>query len=372
MRAIPRILNLKTSTKYFFGLFLCFFMWPPVIAQNNLDSAQITQSNYISLISQNDWFQLYLRDDKYFTNGLHIELAQPYLNNKLSNTILWNPTKGESTSQFALSIGQDIHTPANINLTTVDSTDRPYAGLLYFNYSRVINQPQKALKFITKFYVGVIGEISGAGQLQNAIHNFNGSPIAQGWEHQIGNGLILDYELKFQKMLPISWTHLELNTNTVARIGTIHNYLGVGFTGKIGLFNFSFSKFNGISTPNQKQTINHLSDIRWVSKRKLKHPDLAIRKTTFNNRTFQLYAHFEINAAHVFYDGTAQGSLIAFKPSPYVLAQSTYNKSTVQFIYGATISYKRIHLTYTQTVLEDVYIGKGYYGWGEFKMIYSL
>ena len=333
-----------------------------------LNAAQI---KFTALHTQNDLYKFGPRSDKYFTNGLHIQYANKFANNIVAQKVLLNFLK-ESNSQYALSFGQDVYTPLNLYIVSVDSNDIPYSGTLYFTYARQSNNHQKGIKLESKLYLGIQGPASGAGEMQFWYHEITNYPLPKGWGNQIGNGLVLDYEVNYQRLLPFSWEYMEVSTHAKAHVGTLQNFVQAGVGMKIGLFNYSFTGFDGLPNASAKRGRYTTQDIRWSKKRKAKNPENAVRRNININRIWQVYGFSSIDAGVMFYDGTVQGSLVPFESSPFLFSYDDYDKNYGAFKYGFTINYKNFAFQATRIIKRDVFKGSGTYGWGEVKFILSF
>ena len=123
--------------------FLVTLKHTKLYAQDSL----LAQNRFFSISSENDIYQYYLQSDKNFTNGLQVEFSHDVFDIKAMNWLLIGFRK-PTVNQFSLSLSQDIHTPEDPTKVEVDSTDRPYAGLLYFTYSKC----KKTYKLLIKHY----------------------------------------------------------------------------------------------------------------------------------------------------------------------------------------------------------------------------
>ncbi len=159
------------------------------------DSTKYQQVQFIKLNQANDLYTYWFQTDKYYSDGINIELAFSFLNNRVSDKVLLG-FKNTPYKDFTLSFNQDMFTPENTSLSTVDSTDRPYAGQLFITYAKYSNQFWKGRKLISKTFVGIQGPASLASQTQNGVHASIGNNEVMGWDNQISNGLILDYEIQ--------------------------------------------------------------------------------------------------------------------------------------------------------------------------------
>lgn len=357
-------------------LWICIAFSHPdkIFAQEkaSLSVEDFHQTEYISIFSQNDLYQYILQADKYFTNGFHVEYASHIFDNKIGRAILIGNKK--YFNEYSLSIGQDMHTPADISNSEVDSTDRPYAGLLYVSHARMTSDPFLGRRITSRTFFGFIGPMASAGQLQRFVHeNLSNSEKPEGWENQIANGLILDYEVEMQQLLPFSSKYFETNIKALGHIGTMYNFVQLGIGMKIGWFNYSYFNFGGKYNKRYKSVdVFETDDVRWSKRIKEKKPQNAKKRHFSLNRNFQVFFFFNLNAGYMFYDGSIQGSLIPFEKSVYVYEKERIDHDYGNSSYGITISYKPIEIQYERVTKKDVFIGEGIFGWGQIRVIYSL
>ncbi len=352
-------------TKHFILLAVLLIGSVRVITQtlNDSDLLEMRQSRFASLSTLNDIYQ-FEPTDKYYTNGLHVQYADGWFNKNWTNALLLNPLS-QSKSSFLLNVGQDIYTPVNIFQSAIDSTDVPYSGALLATLIRQANNPAKGFRWESKFVIGIQGPASGAGAVQYWYHDISNNPEPNGWHNQIGNGLILDYEVAVERLLPIQNEFVEWNVNAAAHVGTYLNYATVGTLAKIGWFNYSYSDYNGRPNTFASKASYTTDDLRW----RKKSGKVSKKRKTRVNGTWQLYGIIGANAKALAYDGRVQGSLIPFQSSPYLWSSSDYEHFNVQLVLGATLSYKNVLLQFVHREQRDVYKGFGAFSWAEIKAV---
>jgi hypothetical protein len=139
--------------------------------------------------------------DRDYTNGTRFTLSTPYRRKGWTSARLpgWSDAffnhlpfvhDPESSRAVSLSLGQNIYTPADIHQSGVIADDRPYAGVTYLAagfHSRKDDQ-----RTSWELDAGMIGPLSLADKTQNLVHRAIGTPLAQGWSHQLHNELVLD------------------------------------------------------------------------------------------------------------------------------------------------------------------------------------
>ncbi len=80
--------------------------------------------------------------------------------------------------------------------------------------------------------------------MQSFIHRYVKSDRPLGWQYQIKNDLVLNYEMSFEKNLLQAKKYFSMNTITNLRIGTLSDRLDIGLTIMAGYFNYAFQKNN--------------------------------------------------------------------------------------------------------------------------------
>jgi len=95
----------------------------------------------------------------------------------------------------ALSLGQSIYTPKNIDTAQLLEDDRPYAGWSYLAAAL----QTKNFDFLNtlELNIGIVGPSSLAEQSQKITHKWLGDSEPQGWDNQINDelGLMIAWQL---------------------------------------------------------------------------------------------------------------------------------------------------------------------------------
>jgi len=303
--------------------------------------------SFIRLTSKNDLYQLYLRSDKHFTNGAHIQFTGPVFDNVVFRKLLLGDLL-KGNNNFVVSFGQDMYTPEDYTIEIVDSTDRPYAGLLYTSVYRIAGKPSEKLILRSGITIGITGPASGAEKTQNFIHRLTGDDLAAGWANQIGNGLILDYNILLRagiKKLP-SW--LDISGILALNAGSLMNYGTAGSRIQIGKFN----------NPYYNMGLYQKNDDNYT-------------KSFLKRYNVQYYFSLELIGGGMLYNGTASGSLIPFQKNPYVLPPEDIDPWFYGAMYGMTFSFQNFLLRY-QRIVSNRQFNSGWHGWGELNLLYSF
>ncbi|MCU0446910.1 MAG: lipid A deacylase LpxR family protein [Microscillaceae bacterium] len=233
------------------------FLLPVWVELGLAQISNYNSQNYVRLQWENDIFALRRNEltDRYFTNGIRIDIAGKYLQ-KLPLSKLLLRFKNPTDELYGLSIGQNMYTPIDLTKTEVDSLDRPYAGWLYISRSLISNDAMKGQRLTSELDIGVIGEASFARQTQIWFHkNVVPSTIPQGWGNQIRNDLGINYYVKFEKrFIPQVHQNLDIIQSVEGNVGFVSNFVGLGTLIRVGFLNDYFQ--NAMGLYDQSDVVN--------------------------------------------------------------------------------------------------------------------
>jgi len=236
--------------KYCFFTFSFLLLFTPSFSQvlSSPSFRNDIRDKSVSLISDND---TYYYTDYYYTNGLEFELILPVFN-KTPFLPFFPKVVNHQKNRSGLSVSQKFYTPKNIRDTVIQFNDRPFAATLELNHFMLSLNMETGLNFSGRIRLGIIGPAAGGEALQKKIHEWNNSPIPNGWDYQIANDIILNYD--FSVNYPFIYKpSYKFGIIGVGRLGTINDDLGCGL-------NFSFG--------NNRFTKELISDETIKSKRK--------------------------------------------------------------------------------------------------------
>ena len=161
-----------------------------------------------SFRSENDFWA---GNDSNYTNGIAASWTTPKIEDcggarpgfwcKLVNGFDWLPRIGQEgwDDYAAFELGQEMYTPDDITLPDPPPGDQPYAGVLYWDTS-VFARSSRALHAYT-WRLGVVGPASGAEGTQRFIHRLIGARIPQGWDTQLRNELLINFDYQFHRRM---------------------------------------------------------------------------------------------------------------------------------------------------------------------------
>lgn len=248
--------------------------------------------------------------DNYYTAGL----ALSYTSDNFKKTpaqLLFNSKNLENYIYSGFGFQQRIFTPYSIAEPNSIEGDRPYSAyLLATNFAVLIN-PTKNLKLSNEIGIGIMGQAAGGKEVQKLVHSLIGSITPIGWEAQLENAFLIEYQFRVEKGFFNDWVANHFVPFASTRVGTLTDLVQVGLITKWGNKN------------------NFLQDAR--------------TPIELNNKLIWEWL-FEANLQGVFYDATLEGGL--FNDGPNVLTKDEIISRQYQFRTGFNLYYKKFSFRY--------------------------
>jgi lipid A 3-O-deacylase len=146
------------------------------------------------------------------------------------------PSKKDSSKVIVdYHIGYKIFTPHDIDFSSTNTMDRPYAGWTFANMG-VTNFPKPNISNRYEVEVGAVGKMSGMEALQKWVHERLDFEVPQGWNSQISNEIVLNlYYSRYYEMNLAS--DADIVTLSSAQAGTGGNKLSQDVTLRLIQFN---------------------------------------------------------------------------------------------------------------------------------------
>ena len=219
--------------KKFSIVFIFFIVCKLTFAQTEKDN----QNSLIYISWAND---LFAQTDYYFSNGLDLGYIR-----KAQNSILFKDLNLVSFDHF--SVVQDFFTPTDIDIDTILPEDRPYAAYLYGAYQKHLFAKEQNVYLNLEALGGIIGPGALGRHLQTFTHEISPpSKPPQGWNNQVVNDLVLNFNLGFEKGLYQNKYFL-INAFSKARLGTLYTDLSVGARIRVGKSNDFFKSYKTLT-----------------------------------------------------------------------------------------------------------------------------
>lgn len=296
-------------------------------AQAQPDTGRFVQQGYFSFNYANDFFNA---TDRYFTQGIRIEVAhRVFQKSPLSYVLLKQGRSSQNT--YGLAIEQQCYTPASIRRDTVYTGERPYAAVMFLSSFNISVQPAKAQRLSTRLDLGAIGPCAVCEQEQKGLHKWLDNIQPLGWEFQVANDVVINYNVLFEKGLWLKRGFELLGTGGF-RAGTFNTDASLGLGLRTGWLNNYFNR-----------------------------PD-------FNraNAKFHGFLYLDGNVRAVAYNATLQGGL--FSESIYTLSPSAISRLVGTANGGIGLGYKKFNLRYGRTFITPEFKNGRDHGWGYFNV----
>ena len=300
------------------------------LTNNSTTFRNVQEKKYFRFHYDNDYFT---KTDEYYSQGITLEYVHPSVKNFLPAKLLWKPRK--SALQYGITFNLFGYTPTSILSDEILFGDRPFNATITLKTFLIAADSVNRQQVSTAFSLGIMGPAALGNEIQTNIHRWTKNPIPHGWQHQIQNDIIINYQLNYEKQLLAAGKHLLLNTTAEARIGTLNNKLSAGF-------NFMTGRFNKRFLPAAK-----------------------------NKRKTEYYFYGQSRMNLIGYDASMQGGLFNRK-NPYIISAGNISRFTFQADAGIIVNFKKLFLSYTQSFHTKEFRTGHYHRWGGISMGFAL
>lgn len=154
-----------------------------------------TLAGVFNFVIENDAF---FGTDCYYTNGILLDYVSDRntVSPSLKNFIYTLPNiDADDNIYTGIHLGQQIFTPRNLHATELQESERPYAGYLFGGISLTTSNYHEIQQW--RLSAGVVGPRSRAEEFQLSIHNRLGVNVPYGWEHQLHNENIVQFDYSY-------------------------------------------------------------------------------------------------------------------------------------------------------------------------------
>lgn len=272
--------------------------------------------------------------DRFYTNGIRFDFISPVFQHFPPN-LLMIPYWRSGMNYYGISLIQNMYTPSTTKIGGILYGDRPYAAYLILKSFKITNDSRDKFRQISEIDIGIIGPASLGDFVQKSFHNnvpTNSEPL--GWEYQIQNDLILNYNLSYEKGV-LYRKNLEINLTGTGALGTLYTNIGGGIMLRTGILNPYFENF-GIS----KKSIYEEKGLHRM----------------------QILFFLKSNMKFVGYDATLEGGFFN-RTSSYTIGQ----KSVMRFVYQGsaclTFSYGGVGINVEQFLLSPEFHNGWWHKW---------
>ena len=296
--------------------------------QADTSSLPAKTENYFSLHYDNDFFS---HTDRYYTQGILITLIHPLVSHSPISRLLIRLDK-QALNYYGLHLEQDVFTPISIRHEGIFYGERPYAAVFFASHSLTSISSMKHLLIRSSLDLGVVGPAAEGEQEQKAIHKAINNLQPLGWQYQISNNAVVNYNVKVEKGF---WNkkHVELMGSGTLRLGTLYTDVGAGLYARLGVFSPYFNNLGLENNPSKR------------------------------SNKFKIYAIARLNTRLVGYNATLQGGLINTS-SIYTLSSAEVSRFVLDCQGGLVVAYKRLSLEYSKVYITPEFKNGVDHSWG--------
>ena len=295
---------MKNKTLHYFLLLLTPFFLSAQKIDNMVSFRDIKDLNYFRFNYDNDYFG---STDENYTQGYSFELASPSFKKNPANYLFIKPKNAEF--KYGLAVEHIGYTPVNIKTTEIQFGDRPFASAIMLKSFAIAIDTVQNSRFTSSLNVGLIGPGAFGKEMQVGIHKATGNTIPGGWQNQIKNDVVINYEVSYEKQLLRYRNLFSLQSNSTLRLGTLFTNASLGFSTTFGIINAPFTSVK-------------------------------------NKNKFQLYLFGQPLVSAIGYDATMQGGLFNNK-SPYTISSNAVERFTAQINYGVVLQTRSLYFEYS-------------------------
>lgn len=260
------------------------------------------EDKFFNISVDNDYFNYRGKGtDRYYTSGtfLSYQYERPYKNRQH----LHAKALVESVRRFnVVSLSQMLNTPHDIRETGILPNDYPYAGVLFLSMGNLqLNEKSSKAHNIS---IGFMGPNALGDQTQTSVHRLIHYTLPQGWDNQINNEWLLQFNMKHRQLLFQEQDFLKVWGYDELNAGTIFNNVTAGINVQLGWVN------HGFATPLSQE-----------------------KKSSF-------FLFTNLQATAVLYNGMLQGGIRKqidpdyHRQSSYIIRASELNRVVVKLNFG--------------------------------------
>lgn len=222
----------------------------PAPMELSLDRAPAEPDIYgVTLFWENDgaWSKFLEPTDAWYTAGLGIAVqsqgafADRVVSRLPSVNGEFSPERDNTSYSLGLLLAMDIYTPEEIDDPEIREDDRPYAGWSYLGLMAQRANRSGTVPVFEHFELdlGILGETSGAEDVQKWAHEVFEGAFPEGWDHQVHDefGADFRYQRRWRiEVIPAArqGPAMQLIPDAGFTLGTVHTHAAAGATLRYG------------------------------------------------------------------------------------------------------------------------------------------
>ena len=192
---------------------------------NTASFRNVNGERYIRAHYENDFFTA---TDIYYTQGYNVELVLPGLKKNPLSKALFRLKNGNM--KYGLCFEHIGFTPTSIASDSILYNDRPFACYITLKSFAISTDTIKRMRLSSVLSTGVIGPIAFGNGMQSTIHRWIDDETPHGWQHQVRNDIVINYELSHEWEILNLRNLFSLATLGQIRAGTLNNRAQLGLS----------------------------------------------------------------------------------------------------------------------------------------------
>lgn len=294
---------------------------------NTASYRNMESTRYFRLHYAND---IFTGRDFYYTQGINLEFCSPTFIRNPVNFIL--PKMKNSSSTFGLALEHAVFTPSSIRNAEIMYNDHPYAAYMILKTFLISTDTLHFQRLSSTLSIGGIGPIASGDAMQKSIHKWLKNIEPLGWQHQIKDDIILNYELCYEQQLYNYKNCFLLSSLVKIQAGTLMDNAQIGCTVMVGRFNSPYAS-----------------------------------STSSMRRIFKLHGYAQPLMRLVGYDATLQGGMFN-KDNPYTLSSQQLTRTVFETNFGLVLGFRKVYLEYCQSLQTKEFKHGKYHRWGGIRL----
>jgi len=206
-------------------------MFTTVCFSQEIENKEEHYQHQLNFGTDNDFFAVLTNKDRSYTFGVNAAYRFIPEEENFVSKIFGN----KKAFLHDLSIHMEAYTPNYDFDTGIPTGERPFAGWTYATLATQYMFEQSFIVFKTD--VGVLGEISQAGDIQDWFHSkVSGDTVLQGWEDQIPNQLGVNLKMDYFRSIHRNGWY-DVFGSVEASLGNVRTYVFPKLYVRVGKFN---------------------------------------------------------------------------------------------------------------------------------------
>jgi lipid A 3-O-deacylase len=316
------------------------YLLSPYVNEKFRSMILLSRESFLKINFDNDILDY---TDRFYTNGIRIDLISPAFQQfPLSKLMI--PYRKSGINYYGLSIVQNMYTPSTTKIGGILFGDRPYSAYLFLGTFRITNDEASRFRQTSELDIGVIGSYSFGEYIQKSFHNevpTNTLPL--GWEYQIKNDLVLNYNFTCEKGL-VQQQNFDFMVKGSGSLGTLYTNATGGILIRTGILNPYFVNLG------------------------LQKRDQAREK---NLRDFQCILYITSSGKLVGYDATLEGGMFN-KTSVYTISPENISRFVYHGSVGISMVYRGFKIDAEQFVLSPEFHHGWWHKWVHLGLTFAL